>query len=184
MRMRWRGLELPCRVVRDDAGAPSGQNVVAQVSDDATNYRLPVLVYDDLSARDIDVSVRFKSVSGKVDQGAGIVLRYQDVDNYYVVRANALEDNVVAYKVEAGKRSNIGVKGRGSAYGVKATVPSGRWNTLRMVARGELFSIYLNDEKLFEVEDATFSIPGRVGLWTKADSVSYFDDLVAFSLDR
>ena len=90
----------------------------------------------------------------------------------------------MAYKVEGGKRSNLGVKGRGSAYGVNATVPSGRWNSLRMVAEGELFSIYLNDEKLFEVEDETFSTPGRVGLWTKADSVSYFDDLIAFSLER
>jgi hypothetical protein len=169
-------------VVREETNPPSGQKVVAQISDDSTNYRLPLLVYDDLKATDVDVSVRFKTVSGRVDQAAGIVWRYQDVDNYYVVRANALEDNVVAYKVENGKRSNIGVKGAGSSYGVKTEISSGQWNSLRVVADGSLFEIYSNDRKLFETEDAAFSTPGRIGLWTKADSVTYFDDLVAFSL--
>jgi hypothetical protein len=142
------------------------------------------LVYDDLTATDVDVSVRFKPVSGKVDRGAGIVWRYQDENNYYVVRANALEDNVVAYKVENGKRSNIGVKGAGSAYGVKTAIPSGQWSNLRVVADGDLFEIYSNGRKLFEVEDATFAEAGRVGLWTKADSVTHFDDLTIVRLDR
>ncbi len=171
-------------VVREEIDPPSGRRVVAQISDDSTNYRLPLLVYDDLTATDVDVSVRFKPVSGKVDQGAGIVWRYQDENNYYVVRANALEDNVVAYKVENGKRSNIGVKGAGSAYGVKTAIPSGQWSSLRVVADGGLFEIYSNGRKLFEVEDATFSEAGRVGLWTKADSVTYFDDLTVVRLDR
>ena len=171
-------------VILQDADAPSGSNVVVQTSGDATNYRLPILIYDKLSSRDVDVAVRFKAVAGRVDQAAGIVWRYQDRDNYYVVRANALEDNVVAYKVEGGKRSNIGVKGQGSSYGVNASVPSGWWNALRMVAEGELFSIYLNNKKLFEVQDETFSAAGRVGLWTKADSVTCFDDFTVFSLDH
>ncbi len=171
-------------VVQEETNPPSGRSVGAQISDDSTNYRLPLLVYDDLTATDVDVSVRFKPVSGRVDQGAGIVWRYQDEDNYYVVRANALEDNVVAYKVEKGKRSNIGVKGAGSAYGVKTEIPSGQWNSLRVVADGSLFEIYSNDRKLFEVEDATFAEAGRVGLWTKADSVTYFDDLIVVRLDR
>jgi hypothetical protein len=127
---------------------------------------------------------RLRRVSGRVDQGAGIVWRYQDEDNYYVVRANALENNVVAYKVEKGKRSNIGVKGAGSAYGVNTEIPSGQWNSLRVVSDGELFEIYSNHRKLFEVEDATFAEAGRVGLWTKADSVTYFDDLTVVLLDH
>ena len=78
-----------------------------QVSDDPTNYRLPVLVYEYIMARDVDVSVQFKPISGSVDQSGGIVWRYQDRNNYYVVRANALEDNVVLYKVEEGKRTDL-----------------------------------------------------------------------------
>jgi hypothetical protein len=171
-------------VVREETNPPSGRRVVAQISDDSTSYRLPLLVYDDLTAADVDVSVRFKPVSGRIDQGAGIVWRYQDEDNYYVARANALEDNVVAYKVEKGKRSNLGVKGAGSAYGVETEIHSGQWNSLRVVAEGGLFEIYSNDGKLFEVEDATFAEPGQVGLWTKADSVTEFDDLTVVQLDR
>jgi hypothetical protein len=171
-------------VVREEIDPPSSRRVVAQISDDSTNYRLPLLVYDDLTATDVDLSVRFKPVSGKVDQGAGIVWRYRDEANYYVVRANALEDNVVAYKVENGKRSNIGVKGAGSSYGVKTAIPSGQWSSLRVVADGDLFEIYWNGRKVFEVEDATFAEAGRVGLWTKADSVTYFDDLTLMRRDR
>ena len=76
------------------------------------------------------------------------------------------------------------IRPRDSVYGVSAAVPPGEWNTLRLAAESQLFSIYLNDEKLFEVDDQTFLAPGRVGLWTKADSITYFDDLVAFSLER
>jgi len=104
------------------------------------------------------LSVRFKPLRGKVDQGAGIVWRYRDADNYYVLRANALENNVVLYKVEAGVRRDLDPKGSGPfAYSV--------------------FEAFLNGEKLFEVEDSTFREAGKVGVWTKADSVSYFDDL-------
>ena len=129
------------------------------------------------------MSVRFKPISGKVEKAAGIVWRYQDKDNYLVVRANALENNVVAYKVEKGKRSSIGIKGDLSSYGVKVEVPGGQWNSLRVVAVGQLFEIYLNDRKLFEVENATFMKAGQIGLWTKADSVTHFDDLKVISLD-
>ena len=169
--------------VLDQADAPSPEKVVAQLSDDRTNRRYPLLIDNTFEARDLDVSVRFKPISGKVDQAAGIVWRYQDADNYFIVRANALEDNVVAYKVEKGKRSSIGIKGDASSYGVKAEVPGGQWNSLRVVVVGKLFEIYLNDRKLFEVESKTFRESGKIGLWTKADSVTHFDDLVAISLD-
>jgi hypothetical protein len=126
----------------------------------------------------VDLSVRFKAMSGAEDQAAGLVWRYRDQDHYYIVRANALEGNVVLYKVENGKRSDLKPKGSGTfAYGKKAPVKSGAWNALRVVARGPLFEVFLNGEKLFEVEDATFTAKGQVGLWTKADSVTRFDDL-------
>lgn len=163
--------------------APSGERVVAQLSDDRTNARYPLLIREDFTARDVDMSVDFKTLSGEVDASGGLVFRYQDKDNFYVVRANSLEGNVVAYKTENGRRSNIGVKGQGDAYGVKANVPHQKWNSLRVIARGNLFQIYLNGQKLFEVENDTFSQAGKVGLWTKADAVSQFDDLRADSLD-
>lgn len=163
--------------------APSGKKVVAQLSDDRTNARYPHLVRDDFEARDVDVSVRFKTISGEVDASGGLIFRHKDKDNFYVVRANSLEDNVVAYKTENGKRSNIGVKGKGDAYGVKADVPHQEWNTLRVIMKGNLIEIFLNGKKLFEVENDTFTEAGKVGLWTKADAVTQFDDLRATSLD-
>lgn len=164
--------------------APSGKQVVAQLSQDSTNTRYPLLVLDDFSATDVDVSMRFKPVSGKVDQAAGIVWRWQDKDNYLVVRANALENNVVAYKTVAGKRSSIGIKGDAKAYGVKAEVPSNKWSTLRIRMVGNTAEIYLNEKKLFEVESDAITSAGKVGLWTKADSVIQFDDLKVTPLDK
>ena len=96
---------------------------------------------------------------------------------YYIVRANALEDNVVLYKVENGKRTDLPLKGEGRTYGKKAEVPAGQWSTLRVVANGPRFEVYFNGAKLDQVEDSTFTQPGKVGVWTKADSVTHFDDL-------
>jgi hypothetical protein len=163
--------------------APSGDKVVAQLSDDRTNARYPQLVRDDFKARDVDVSVRFKTISGEVDASGGLVFRYADKDNFYVVRANSLEGNVVAYKTENGKRSNIGVKGNGDAYGVEVEVPHQKWNALRVIMKGNLIEIILNDRKIFEVENDTLTGAGKIGLWTKADAVTQFDDLSATSLD-
>jgi len=163
-------------VMKDDT-SPNQGNVLAQTDADATNYRFPLCVHDGVTAKDVDISVKFKPVSGKKDQAAGIVWRYRDKDNYYIVRANALENNVVLYKVQSGKRQDLPLKGEGRTYGKKAKVPSGQWSALRVTAKGNLFTVYLNGEKLYEVEDGTFSEAGKIGLWTKADSVTYFDDL-------
>src|SRR3546814_530469 len=95
----------------------------------------------------------------------------------------ALEDNVVLYKMENGKRSDLPVRGTGSGYGVDADVPDQGWGELRVTARGPLFEVYLGGRKLFEVEDRTFTGAGRVGVWTKADSVTRFDDLRIANLD-
>jgi hypothetical protein len=164
-------------VVMKDPALPNQGNVLAQTDADTTGYRFPVCVYDGLTAKDVDVSMKFKPVSGRGDQGAGIVWRYQDKDNYYIVRANALEGNVVLYKVENGKRTDLPLVGKGRTYGMKEKVPSGEWGALRVVAKGYHFEVYHNGKKLYEVEDETFKEAGKVGLWTKADSVIYFDDL-------
>ena len=157
--------------------ADGNNKVLAQTDADSTRSRFPVAVLSDVSAADIDLSVRFKPISGRVDQAAGLVWRYQNQDNYYIVRANALEDNVVLYKVEGGRRTDLPLKGEGRTYGKKSDVPAGQWSTLRLVASGSLFEVYLNGSKLYEVEDRTFSGAGKVGVWTKADSVTQFDDL-------
>ncbi len=160
-------------VVQDDGG----NKVLAQTNADSTRSRYPVAVVTDVTAADVDVSVRFKPISGRVDQAAGLVWRYQDENNYYIVRANALEDNVVLYKVQGGKRTDLPVKGAGRTYGKPAEVPANAWSTMRVVATGPRFEVYFNDNKLYEVEDTAFAQAGRAGVWTKADSVTQFDDL-------
>lgn len=150
---------------------------LAQLDPDNTRSRFPVAVVADVRAADVDLSVRFKPVSGRVDQAAGLVWRFQNEDNYYIARANALENNVVLYKVENGKRTDLPVEGEGRTYGKKAQVPAGQWSTLRVVATGPLFEVHFNGGELYEVEDTTFKQPGKVGVWTKADSVTQFDDL-------
>ena len=157
--------------------AEGSNKYLAQVDPDNTRSRFPVAVVSDVTAADVDLSVRFKPVSGRVDQAAGLVWRFQNEDNYYIVRANALENNVVLYKVEMGRRTDLPVKGEGRTYGKKAQVLSGQWSTLRVLAAGPRFEVHFNGSKLYEVEDSTFGQAGKVGVWTKADSVTQFDDL-------
>jgi len=164
--------------------APSGRQALSQSSTDRTSGRFPLAVYEGFTGRDVDVSVRFKPVSGEVDQAAGLVWRYRDPGNYYIVRANALENNVVLYKVENGKRTDLPVKGAGRTYGVKQKVPGKSWSELRVTARGNLFTVSFDGKQIFQVEDSTFPDAGKVGLWTKADSVTEFDDLRIAGLDE
>jgi len=163
--------------ITKDESSPAQKLVLAQTDADATSYRFPVCVYEGFSAKDVDLSVRFKPVSGVKDQAGGLVWRYRDKDNYYIVRANALEDNVVLYKIQDGKREDLPLKGEGRTYGKKAPVPENQWSELRVTAKASVFTVYLNGQKLYDVEDGTFPDAGRVGVWTKADSITYFDDL-------
>ncbi len=170
----------PVWVIVDDPTAPAGPKVVTQTTSDKTSYRFPICIYDGFTGKDPELSVSFKPISGRVDQAAGLVWRYQDANNYYVVRANALEDNVVLYKMEHGKRSDLKPKDAWFfSYGKDAPVTARRWSTLRVTVRGPHFSVWLDGEHLFDVEDDTFSGPGKVGVWTKADSVVAFDSLTA-----
>lgn len=166
----------PRWVIREDASSPAGSKVLAQVSEDATSGRFPLAIYEDASVADGEIRVRFKPVSGRIDQAAGLIWRYTDENNYYVVRANALEDNVVLYKVEQGRRSSLAPLGQPDAYGVDHTVADQQWSTLGVRFDGPRFTVYFDERELLEVEDRTFAGAGRVGLWTKADSVTYFDD--------
>jgi hypothetical protein len=163
-------------IVRDES-APKPPCVLAQLSQDGTAGRFPLAIWDRIAIRDGEVSVAFKTVSGAVDQAAGIVWRYQDANNYYIVRANALEENVVLYRVANGVRLSIAPKGLPSrSYGVKHEIPRGQWNTLKVAFNDSSFVVFLNRERLFDTEDKTFTDAGKTGLWTKADSVTYFDE--------
>jgi hypothetical protein len=167
----------PRWAVIKDQTAPSPPNVLAQLSETSSTTRLPLAILDRVTCRDGDLSVKFKPVSGRLDQSGGLVWRFRDPNNYYVVRANALEDNIVLYKIEKGRRSSIAPKGTPpQTYGVRHKVPPKAWSTLRVRFEGPHFVVIFNGEELFEVEDRTFSEPGNVGLWTKTDSVTHFDD--------
>jgi 3-keto-disaccharide hydrolase len=163
--------EAKWEIVKDES-APSKPNVLKQSGEGTFVWA----VKTDAKIADGFVEVKFKPVGGNEDQAGGIVWRFQDGDNYYVVRANALEDNVVLYKTEKGKRSPLPVKGRMFGYGVDIKVPKGQWGTLRVDFAGPHFAVTFNGRKLFEVEDETFKNAGAVGLWTKADSVTLFDN--------
>jgi len=163
--------------VMKDSTAPSQPNVLAQTTSDRTNGRYPLAIYNKVSGTNGKLSMEFKPISGEVDASGGLVWRYRDENNYYVVRANALEDNVVLYKVEKGRRSSLAPKGTATkTYGVKHTIPAKIWSTLGVTFEGNLFTVYYNGEKLFQVEDSTFTGAGKTGLWTKADSVTHFDN--------
>jgi hypothetical protein len=128
------------------------------------------------SLRDGFAQVRFKPVSGREDQAGGVVWRWRDADNYYVARANALEDNVVAYKVVGGRRIALAPVGTPQGtYGVKAKVESGVWHTLRVEFRGADAAVIYDGGRLFTVGDDTFRDAGRIGVWSKADSVTEFE---------
>lgn len=157
-------------VIQKESQAPSGSYVLAQVDTDNTSYRFPVAVANEPVVRDLRVSVRCKPVSGKVDQACGLVFRYRDENNYYVARANGLEDNVRFYYVAAGKRHQLA--------NWSGKVTNGVWHSLSVDAKGDRFQVFWNNQKVIEARDATFGEPGKVGLWTKADSVTYFDDLI------
>ena len=163
--------------VIQDTVTPGKPRVLAQLSDDATRSRFPLAIFREASIQNGTISVSFKAISGKIDQGAGLVWRFADADNYYLARANALEDNVVLYKVEKGTRTALAPKGTPpGTYGINHKVASQVWNRLSVSFQGNSFIVKLNGETLFEAEDGTFTGEGKTGLWTKADSVIYFRD--------
>ena len=138
----------------------------------------PLALKDGTSIKDGFVEVKFKPLSGSEDRAAGLVWRVKDANNYYVMRANALEDNVVLYKTVGGARSSLDIVGRRGGYGVKTAVPANQWHTLRVEFVGPRFKVSFNGQPLFEVEDATFPQAGMVGLWTKADSITLFNGFI------
>jgi hypothetical protein len=159
--------------VESDETAPSKLKVIKQ-SGRAT---YPLLLKNDTNIWDGFIEVRFKAIAGSQDRAAGVVWRAKDANNYYIVRANALEDNFVLYKTINGARSALDIVGRKGGYGVSVPVPANTWHSLRIDFKASRFKASFNGRQLFEVDDSTFTDAGKVGLWTKADSVTLFDDV-------
>ena len=164
----------PKWTIEHDQTAPTKLKILKQ-SGRAT---YPLLLKDDTDIKDGFIEAKFKAVAGSEDRAAGLVWRAKDANNYYVVRANALENNVVLYKTVNGARSALDIVGRKGAYGVDVPVPANQWLGLRVDFSGKRFTVLYNGEQLFGVEDSTFSDAGKVGLWTKADSVTLFDEII------
>lgn len=153
-------------VARAEMDAPSQPNALCQTG----TAQYPALLLGDAVFNDVALATRFKPISGREDQAAGLIFRVQDKDNYYILRANALENNVNFYKYAGGQRSVIK---EGSA-----SVASGQWQELRVEASGNRLRGFLNGQHVVEAADDTYQA-GMVGLWTKADSVTCFDDVEA-----
>jgi hypothetical protein len=150
--------------IEKDDTAPSKPNVLKQSG--VATY--PVCFKNDTSLKDGFVEVKFKPISGKEDQAGGVVWRLKDANNYYIARANALEDNVTIYHTINGSRTE---KKRASM-----KVASNAWHTLRVDFQGNHFTVTCDGKKAIEWDDETFKDAGKVGVWTKADSVTLFDD--------
>src|SRR3989442_5503521 len=158
-------------IVQSASDAPSPPNVLAQVDSDRTDYRFPVAAALSPSFTDGSVSVKCKPVSGHVDRACGLVFRYQDENNYYLTRANALEDNVRFYYVKNCRRIQLA--------NWSGNVPSGAWHELRVECQGDHAEVYWDGTKRIDAHERTLSGPGRVGVSTKADCDTLFDDLTA-----
>jgi hypothetical protein len=151
--------------VEADATAPSKPNVLKQ----SGQGDFPWCIKTGTSIADGYVEVKFKSLSGREDQAGGLVWRWKDGDNYYVARANALENNVSLYYTQNGRRNTIKY--------VDAPVAKNQWHTLRVEFTGKHIRVALDGTLYLELDDTRITGPGAVGVWTKADSVTVFDDL-------
>jgi hypothetical protein len=154
--------------VVEDKTAPSKTGYVLAQTAQGPNALFNLCVVDDSKFKDVEISVSFKAVAGDKDRGGGIVWRYQDHNNYYLARMNPLEDNFRVYKVVDGKRTQF------ESADVK--IPSGEWHTIKIETTGEKITCYLDGKKYLEAKDATFADAGKVGLWSKADAQTYFDE--------
>jgi len=159
------------RVIKDKT-APSGEKVFAMTSPNhhfGGAFNICWTKTKDASFLDGEIEVRFKAVTGTEDQGGGVIWRAQDKDNYYIARFNPLENNFRIYYVRDGARKTLA--------DTKIALPAGKWHTMKIVQHGNHFEGYLNGRKLLKGTDSLFTKPGGVGLWTKADAVTSFDNL-------
>jgi hypothetical protein len=169
------GEESVWKVFADETTPSKSGFALAQTAASPSRY-FNLCVADEPNYKDVALEVAFKAVKGKEDQGGGLVWRYQDADNYYIARMNPLEDNFRVYKVIAGKRIQLETK-----EGLK--VPAGEWHRLSVKHVGDKIECSLDGKKYLDATDKAITSAGKVGLWTKADAQTYFDDLRLTRLD-
>ena len=155
--------------VTGDATAPSARNMIAITANENHGQTYNLLIAEDTSYRDLDIGVMVQAGTGKEDQGGGPIWRVKDADNYYVARWNPLEDNFRVYFVKDGRRRQIG--------SADVKTDSGTWHEIEIEHEGYRIEASLDGKKMIEVVDSTFAEAGMVGLWTKADAATAFDDL-------
>lgn len=162
--------------VTADATAPSKPNVLTQKSEDTTDYRFPVAIVGDSKYQDLKLSVRFKILSGNADQSAGLVFRYRNVDNYYLLRASAAdkENQFRLYHIVEGRRTPVA--------GINLRIPRNEWRSMAVEVKDHQFRCYFDNQLQFETQDKTITVAGKIGVWTKADAVACFDDLTVQGL--
>jgi hypothetical protein len=152
-------------IIDNDAG-----RALAPIVTQADENRLLFAIYRPFSGRDVYVSTRFMTISGKIDQAAGVFVRFRSSDDYYAVRANAFENSVNLYRVVAGNREMIGC--------MDVNVSGQAWHTLGIAARDDRLTVFFDGRELFVVTDRRFpGPPGKVGVWTQADSMTWFESL-------
>jgi hypothetical protein len=164
------------KVVEDDT-APSKTGLVLAQTAESPSAVFNLCVVDDTSYKDLELTVSFKAMEGKRDQGGGLVWRYQDANNYYIARMNPLEDNFRVYKVVGGKRIQFDTK-----EGLK--VPTGEWHTIKIKQVGDTIECWLDGTRYLQAKDDAITTAGKIGLWSKADARSYFDGLTVRDLGK
>lgn len=157
------------KVVADDTTPSKAGYVLAQTAQGPSSL-FNICVADNARYKDVELRVSFKAIAGKIDQGGGFVWRYQDSNNYYVCRVNPLENNYRVYKVSNGKRST-------QFQDETIHVPLNEWHLMKVKMKGDRIECFLDDKKVLDVQDSSITEAGKVGLWTKADAQTRFDNL-------
>ena len=152
-----------------DPDAPDGW-ALAETAGDPADLRFPLCISGQTVTRDFDATLRFKPISGTRAQVAGLMFRAQSASDYYVVRANALDNSVRLYRMEKGKRSQLASK--------EAPIEAGKWHSLRVIAANERFDVALDGKTLFDVSDRSLPQAGPLGVWSQADSVTRYGSLL------
>ena len=152
-----------------DPDAPDGW-ALAETAGDPTDLRFPLCISPQAVTRDFDATLRFKPISGTRAQVAGLMFRAQSANDYYVVRANSLDNSVRLYRMEKGKRSQLASK--------EAPIEAGKWHSLRVIAANERFEVALDGKTLFDANDRSLPQAGPLGVWSQADSVTRYGSLL------
>lgn len=169
-------------VVQTDPTAPSHPNVLAQLSADRNRFRFALALYDKGYCRNGDLTVVMKVISGKAEQTAGLVWRYQDPNNYYILHVSANEDKIGIFRVVDGKATPIARLAAGSkAFQVSRRIDPLEWNVARVSFRDAHITVFFDHRKAMEADDSSIMKPGKTGIWTKGDTIAYFDD---FRIDK